>query len=123
MAGEPTIIITNGRLGKDPEFKVTSNGTGICNMSVAVTARKKDGDNWVDAGTTWYRVTQFGKEAEATTEALRKGDKVVVVGKFSISEYEKDGVKIQVPEINAEVVAPVVKPLDIKRTSREETPF
>jgi single-strand DNA-binding protein len=106
MAGEPLITITGGRVGKDPELKFLKDGTAVLSISVAVTPRKKDGDKWVDDNTIWFRVSQFGKDAESTTELVKKGDKVIVTGRFSMSEYiNKEEQKVQSPEIKADGIA------------------
>ena len=106
MAGEPVITIIGGRVGKDPELRVLKNGTAVATLPVAVTTRKKEGDKWVDDTTTWFRVSQFGKDGEATMETVRKGDKVIVIGRFVMSEYvNKEQQKVQSPEITADGIA------------------
>ena len=106
MSGEPTITIIGGRIGKDPEMRLTNNGLAVASFSVAVTPRKKDGDQWVDAETQWFRVTSFGREAEAIIENYAKGDKVIVTGRFSMGEFvNKDGVTVKTAEITSDGVA------------------
>lgn len=108
MAGEPTITVVGGFLGKDPEVRFTPSGTAVCTMSVASTPRKKDGDQWIDdkENTVWFRVSQWGKEGEKCADQFRKGDKVIVTGRFSLSTFvNKDNETVSVPEINADGIA------------------
>jgi single-strand DNA-binding protein len=87
-----TIIIT-GNLGKDPEFKVTNDGKGICNLSLAVGQRvKKDGE-WIDGKPMWFQVKFFGVQAEKIVDKFNKGNTVTISGRLAQSWWEKDGVE------------------------------
>ena len=101
-------VILLGNLGRDPELK-GSKGS-VCNFSLAVGERKKEGDSWVDH-TEWMRVVCFGKTAENVVEYLSKGSKAYVEGRLQTREWEKDGVRRQ----TTEVVAHRVVFLDSKR--------
>ena len=106
MSGEPTITIIGARIGKDPEMRLTNSGQAVASLSAAVTPRKKQGDQWVDAETQWFRITVFGREAEAVIENYVKGDKVIVTGRFSMSEFvNKDGVTVKTAEVTADGIA------------------
>lgn len=75
-----------GNLTRDPEFKVTGAGVQVCNFTVAVNGRGRD------AEPAFLRVSTFGKLADICINALRKGNKVCVVGSTKISSYTgKDG--------------------------------
>lgn len=86
MAGEPTINI-RGRVGADPEVRVTQTGRSVANFSVAVTPRTKDGDEWVDKDTLWFQVSCW-RNAEAVAERIGKGEMVIINGKLSTRTYE-----------------------------------
>lgn len=106
MSGEPTITIIGARIGKDPEMRLTNSGQAVASLSAAVTPRKKQGDQWVDAETQWFRITVFGREAEAVIENYVKGDKIIVTGRFSMSEFvNKDGVTVKTAEVTADGIA------------------
>jgi|APCry1669191961_1035387.scaffolds.fasta_scaffold16541_2 single-strand DNA-binding protein len=110
MAGEPVITIIGARIGKDPEMRLTNSGQAVASFSAAVTPRKKQGDQWVDAETQWFRITSFGREAEAVIENLHKGDKIIVTGRFSMSEFvNKDGVTVKTAEVTADAIAPMLE--------------
>lgn len=79
-----------GHLGKDPELKYTSNGTAVCNFSLATTESYKQDDSWVDK-TEWHNIVAWRKLAETCSNYLKKGSKVYVEGKLQTESYEKDG--------------------------------
>ncbi|MDP2341125.1 MAG: single-stranded DNA-binding protein [Deltaproteobacteria bacterium] len=91
-AGVNKVIIV-GNLGRDPEVRYSQAGMAICNFSVAVTERVKDGDAWKEA-TEWFRVVTFGKTAENAGQYLQKGRQVYVEGRLKTSKYkDKEGVE------------------------------
>lgn len=108
MAGEARIEFT-GNLGKDPELKFMADGTAVLNMSVAVTEKKKEGSEWVDGNTSWYRVSLWRDKAEAAAEVLSKGSRVVVAGRLKMVELEKDGEKRTIPQVEADAFGVVPK--------------
>ena len=90
-----------GNLGKDPELKHTTNGTPVCNISVACTEKRKNKDgNWEDQ-TEWVRVTCWGKTAENVSSYCTKGKQVYIEGKLQTREWtDKEGVKRTSTEVN-----------------------
>ena len=103
MSMQVTVI---GNLTRDPELRFTKGGDAVANLSVAVNERVKDGDVWVDGEASYYDVKVWRKLAENTVEHLRKGDRVVVIGKMKIEKYEaRDGEQKQKPVVTADEVA------------------
>lgn len=98
-----------GHLGRDPELKSTKGGTSICNLSVATTERRKDGDNWVNH-TEWHTVVVWGKKAEFCAKDLRKGSFVTVSGSLYTEKWEKDGQTHYSTKIKADMDAGVEYP-------------
>ena len=93
MASGINKVIIVGNLGRDPEIRYSQAGMAICNFSVAVTERVKDGDAWKDA-TEWFRVVTCGKTAENAGQYLQKGRQVYVEGRLKTSKYkDKEGVE------------------------------
>lgn len=82
----------SGRCGKDPEYKTSANGKGICRFSVAVSEKGYGGS---DDKTTWLNVTLFGDTADAArSKNLKKGDIVKLRGKLDVREWtDNDGNK------------------------------
>ena len=90
-----------GNLGGDPELRFLPDGTAVASFSVAVTGRKKSGNEYVDDVTAWYRVTCWKYDAEAAVENLRKGSRVHVVGVLKPTPYTaKDGTERLSLEVN-----------------------
>lgn len=67
-----------GHLGRDPETRYLPDGRAVCNFSLATSRRMKDQDH-----TTWWRVSVFGKTAEACGAYLKKGSLVLAEGVLS----------------------------------------
>ena len=70
-------LIFIGNLGSNPEMRFTPAGDPVTTFSVA-TSRKIKGES----ETTWFRVSVWGKQAEACQTYLHKGAKVLVEGRL-----------------------------------------
>jgi single-strand DNA-binding protein len=81
-----------GYLGRDPEIRYTSQGTAVCDFSLATTERRKDKAGDLQEFTTWFRVSLFGRQAEIAHQYLTKGRQVYIEGSLSQREWtDKDG--------------------------------
>lgn len=81
-----------GRLGRDPEMRYTPQGQQVTTLSVAVDDGYTDGAGQRVERTTWFRVSVWGKQAEACNQYLAKGRMVLVEGKVSARGYlDKSG--------------------------------
>ncbi len=71
-----------GNLGRDPELRYLPNGTPTVTLSVATnnTYTNQKGEQVKE--TTWWRVSVFGKQAEACSQYLTKGRQVLVEGRM-----------------------------------------
>ncbi|MCI0581143.1 MAG: single-stranded DNA-binding protein [Chloroflexi bacterium] len=76
-------LIVAGNLGNDPELRYMADGQAVTNFSMACNRR------WNDQATgeqkeevTWFRVSVWGRQAEAANEYLRKGRQVLVEGRL-----------------------------------------
>lgn len=104
-------IIFTGNLGKDPEVKEFENGGSVANFTVGVTERgykTKDGKEIPDH-TEWFNCVAKNGLAKIVKQFLKKGNKVLVVGKMKTREYEKDGQKKYITEViadNLELLTP-----------------
>ncbi len=79
-------VILIGRLGRDPEERMTSGGTRVSNFSLATdTYRGNNGEKT----TEWHRVVAFGKAAELCNQYLRKGQLVCIEGSLQTRCWEK----------------------------------
>ncbi len=76
-----TIVIV-GNLGRDPEMRYLPSGQAVTSMSVATSHKYTSSDGQLVDETTWFRVSVFGKQAEACNQYLRKGRTVLVEGRL-----------------------------------------
>lgn len=73
-----------GRLGRDPESKFTAGGDAVTSFSVATDRSYNDRNGQRQKETTWFRVSIFGKQAEACNKFLKKGSLVLVEGRLTV---------------------------------------
>lgn len=81
-----------GNLGRDPEMRVTADGTAVTNIAIACTEKYKDKSGQQKEITEWVNVVFFGKLAEIVGQYLHKGQQVYIEGKLKTEKYEKDGI-------------------------------
>jgi len=122
MAGEATVTVI-GHCGGDPELRFTSSGTAVASFSLANTPRIKSANGeWGDGETLWLRVTAWNKQAEAVAEEVRKGQKLIVVGRLQQKSYKtKDGEDRTSLELTADEVGVVPRWADGAKPSQGET--
>ena len=84
-----------GNVGNDPEIKRLESGMTIAKMSIAVNEYRKNKETGEgEKATAWFSVVAFGKLAELCEAYVKKGKKILVIGKVSIREYfAEDGSK------------------------------
>jgi single-strand DNA-binding protein len=105
-----TPITLTGNLCADPELTFTPQGTPVANLRLAVTARVRDGDDWRDGPTSFYRVTCWRQLATHVADTCQKGTRVVVAGRLRIRQYETDdGRRGQAAEVDADDLGPSLK--------------
>jgi single-strand DNA-binding protein len=99
-----TTITVIGNLTTDPELRFTNSGTAVANFTVATTPRTLDrtSGQWRDAEPLFLRCTLWRAPAEHLAESLRRGDRVIVVGRLRQRSYDtRDGDKRTVIECDA----------------------
>ena len=72
-----------GNLGKDPEMRYTPSGQAVTSFSIAISRQYTAGNGEQVKETIWFRVSTWGKSAEACNEHLKKGSKVLVEGRIT----------------------------------------
>jgi len=83
-------IRIEGFVTKDPELR-KHNGKNVIAVDIAHTPRKKDGDQWVDAGETmWFQASFWDRDAQSIAAAVRKGTLVTVSGQPDLNVYTKN---------------------------------
>lgn len=103
---ENTVVVV-GNLGADPDYRRLDNGAEVTNFRVGSTRRRFDRGTgtWVDGPTSWWRVSCWRGLAANTAQSLRRGDRVVVVGRVRTASWEtEDGRSGTSVEIEADAV-------------------
>ena len=119
MAADNTVTLI-GNLTDDPELRFTPNGVAVANFRLAVTPRIRQGDQWTDGETSFFRVNCWRTLAEHAAETLTKGARAIVIGRLRVRSWETpEGDKRTVVEVEAEEVAPSLKfaTATVQRTS------
>ena len=94
-------VILIGNLTRDPEIRTTQSGMNVCNFSIAVNRRAKDGQQDAD----FISITAWKTLGDLCQKYLSKGKKVSVVGRIQTRTYEaQDGTKRSAFEVVAEEV-------------------
>lgn len=97
--------ILMGRLTRDPEvrYSQTDSNMAIARFSLAVDRRyKKQGD---ETTADFFNCTAFGKQGEFVEKYLKKGTKIVVIGRIQNDNYtNKDGQKVYSVQIMVEEI-------------------
>ena len=94
-------VILMGRLARDPEVRYGgANNTAVAKYSLAVPRKfKRDGDQECD----FINCVAFGKLGEFAEKYLRKGIKIVIVGRIQTGSYtNKDGQKVYTTDVVVE---------------------
>ena len=112
-------VILVGRLGKDPEVRVTPDGTMVTNFNLATDEQWKDKNGEKVQKTEWHKIVTFGKLADICGQYLVKGKLVYIEGRIQTRSWEdKEGMK----RYTTEIVASDMKMLDSKGQSKSDGP-
>lgn len=111
MASHENYVTMVGNLVDEPDLRFTGNGAAVCSIRIASSRRFRDNDgNWQDGETTFMTINAWRSLGENMAESLRKGDRVVVVGRLRVRSYDdRDGQTRWVTEIEADEVAPSLR--------------
>jgi single-strand DNA-binding protein len=77
-----TVIIV-GNLGRDPEMRYSPSGQAVTSFNVATNRQYTGADGQQVKETTWFRVSVWGKQAEACSQYLKKGRQVLIEGRLT----------------------------------------
>jgi single-strand DNA-binding protein len=79
-----------GRLGKDPESRLTPTGKKVAHFSLAVSQRWKSAEGDKEY-TEWVNVEAWGRLGEVCQQYLHKGSLVFLEGRLKTDKYEDKG--------------------------------
>ncbi len=88
MAGSVNKVILVGNLGRDPEIKMSGNGSKIAQLTVATSDTWKDKQGQKQEKTEWHRVVIFNPGlADVAERYLKKGSKVYLEGALQTRKW------------------------------------
>lgn len=80
-----------GNVVRDPELRLTSNGTPTTTFGVAVNRRVFSKADTPTEVVSFFNVVAWNSLAENVCESLRKGSRIVVVGRLDQRSWEVEG--------------------------------
>ncbi len=102
MAGSINKVILLGRLGADPEVRVSQDGKKIAKFSLATSESWRDKvSNEKKEKTEWHKVVIFSSGlAEISEKYLKKGSLIYIEGQISSRKYtDQSGIEKYITEI------------------------
>ena len=121
-----------GLVATTPRHLVTQDGLPITSFRLASSFRKYDRvkNKWVDAETNWFTVTSFRQLAVNTSTSISTGDRVLVIGKLRVRDWdngERAGTSV---EVEAESIghdldwgsSRFVRTVQVRETDDEQMP-
>lgn len=81
---QDSYVQLTGNLTADPVVRRFPSGAVVCNFRIAVSSRWRDRESgqWRDGEATFYNVSCWRQLAQNVADTLRKGDRVIVVGRL-----------------------------------------
>lgn len=110
MAFESNFMTFIGNLTDDPELRFTQSGAPVASFRVASNRRYNDRSGAQQEETTFMSVSCWRDIAENAAESLKKGDRVIVIGRVRVRSYEnREGQTVWTTEIEADEIAPSLR--------------
>ena len=88
-------ILLIGNAGADAELNYTPSGDPVARFNMAVSRSRLVDGEWQTIATEWFRVSQWGRSAERTANAIKRGNRVFVDGRLSSSPYRTESGEIR----------------------------
>ncbi len=93
------MVFLTGNLTNDPVLRSTTSGIDVCRFRIAVDRRKSTGNE-----TDYFNIVVWRQLGVTCSQYLSKGRKVAIKGRARTGKQEKDGVKMDTFEIEADEV-------------------
>ncbi|OFI39591.1 single-stranded DNA-binding protein [Arthrobacter sp. SW1] len=100
------IITVRGFVASEVKTSTTPGGIATASFRMGSTERRFDrvSNTWTDGNTNWFTVQSFRHLAGHVGCSIKKGQRVIVLGKLRLRQWERDGRIYHVAEIDAESV-------------------
>jgi single-strand DNA-binding protein len=111
MSGEPAITLV-GNLVADPELHLTSSGVTVARFRIVSTPRHLDRETneWRDGDNVFLTCSVWRQTAQNVAETLRRGMRVMVVGRLRQRSYRTDkGDTATAYEVEVDEVGPTLR--------------
>ena len=96
-----------GNVGSDIRSGTASNGSSWASFRLAVNdAYRTDDGSYVNRPTTWYDVKVWRSWALNVAGSLQKGQRVIVIGRVSMEQWENESGSGERLTVNAHAVGP-----------------
>ncbi|HEY63699.1 MAG TPA: single-stranded DNA-binding protein [Caldilineae bacterium] len=79
-----------GRLGRDPDVRMTPNGRKVVQFNIAVNRSWTGDDGERREVTDWFTIEAWGRLGDICEQYLSKGRLVYVEGRLQIDRWEDD---------------------------------
>lgn len=101
-------ITVCGHVATDPKHHRTTSGLDITSFRLASQQRRYDQKqgSWVAQETNWYTVSAFRGLATASATSLVKGQRVIVLGRLRIRDWEQGERRGTSVDIEADHIGP-----------------
>lgn len=99
-------IMLRGFVATDIKSSTTPGGVPTASFRLGAPARRfdKTANDWVETNISWFTVQGYRQLAGNMGCSIKKGQRVIVVGKLKIRSWEKDGRIYHDVEIDADAV-------------------
>ena len=90
-----------GLVATTPRHLVTQDGLPITSFRLAASTKKfdKQANRWAEGETNWFTVTAFRQLAINSATSISKGDRVVVMGRLRVRDWdngERAGTSVEI---------------------------
>jgi single-strand DNA-binding protein len=108
--GDTTLTVI-GNLTKDPELKWLPSGVAVVSFTIASSRRVRDNDSgeWKDGDTIFMHCSAWRHIAEHIGDSLTQGMRVVAHGRLKQRDYEVEGDRRTIMELDVEEIGPSLK--------------
>ncbi len=99
-------ITVRGFVATEIKTSTTPGGVATASFRLGSTGRRFDraANAWVDGNTNWFTVQGYRQLAGNMGCSIKKGQRVIIVGRLKMRSWEKEGRVYHVAEIDAESV-------------------
>jgi single-strand DNA-binding protein len=120
------IITIRGFVATDVTTSTTTSGVGTASFRLGSPSRHfdKTSGTWVEDYMNWFTVQGYRELAGNMGCSIKKGQRVIVVGRLKLASWERDGRIFHKAEINADAVGHDLKwgSANYIRTPKNELP-